>query len=152
MHMQAKDLFVSQDEQEVATLTAGSIGLGGTLKKEHCVISDKRLYHNGVAYVRGGGAIGRATRRDTIELADIHGTSIGTMGNVKLLLFFFLIIPLIMYFCTRIRYMEIHTPGGSIVMEYKWCKMQTLRAFDKKIHLAADAARKVRHAEITAVN
>ena len=148
--MQAKDLFIDAEEREVASLTSGSIGVGNVLKKEYCVISDKRLYHNGVAYAVGGGAT-RGTRQDIIELENINGTSIGTIGDMKLLIFGILtaiigigIIMLIMYFAKRIRYMQIHHPGGSMIMEYKWCKMDTLREFDKQIHLAVDKARKER--------
>ena len=146
--MQASDLFITPNEREIASLSSGSIGIGNMLKKEYCVISDKRLYHNGVAYAVGGG-VTRGTRQDIFELEEIKGTSIGTIGDIKLLIMGILtaiigigLIMILMYFCKRIRYIQIHHPGGSMVMEFKWCKMDTLKEFDKQIHLAADNARK----------
>ena len=145
--MQASDLFITPSEREVASLGAGSIGIGNMLKKEYCVVSDKRLYHNGVAYAVGGG-VTRGTRQDIFELEDINGTSIGTIGDMKLLVFGILtaivgigLIMILMYFCKRIRYMQIHHPGGSMVMEFKWCTMDTLKEFDKQVHLAVENAR-----------
>lgn len=148
--MQATDLFITTDEVEVASLSSGSVGIGNVLKKEYCVISNKRLYHNGVAYAVGAG-VTRGTRQDIVELENINGTSVGTIGDVKLLVFGILfsvigigLIMLLMYFCKRIRYLQIHHPGGSIIMEFKWCKLDTLKAFDKQIHVAVENARWVR--------
>ena len=148
--MQATDLFITTDEAEVASLSSGSIGIGNVLKKEYCVISNKRLYHNGVAYAVGAG-VTRGTRQDIVELENINGTSVGTIGDVKLLVLGILfsvigigLIMILMYFCKRIRYLQIHHPGGSIIMEFKWCKLDTLKQFDKQIHVAVENARWVR--------
>lgn len=148
--MQAKELFIEADEREIQSITSGSVGVGFDLKKEYCVLSNKRLYHKGVSYNPGAG-VSRATRQDVLELADINGTSIATIGNMKLLILGIALLvvligifPLISYFCSRIRCLYIHGPGGTMAMEFKWCKMQTLIDFEKQLHIAADNARKER--------
>jgi len=74
MAITSRDIFVQQNEVELAQLHGAVITPGGNLGANYCVLTDKRVYHKGVTVALG--AKGNISTGETIiDLKNVSGTS-----------------------------------------------------------------------------
>lgn len=168
--MTNKELFFDPNEVEVARLQSGMITTEN-LSRDFCVVSDKRLYHNGKTVTLGVGG-GTAHSESVINLKDITKTGFLT-AHIFAYLFLglsfiigaismaaaleiemeapedFLILGIgilgliftILFFKNPRKVFGVYFGGGSLFFQVKGRSVKELQAFQRALQLAMEKAK-----------
>jgi hypothetical protein len=170
MAITSRDIFVQQNEVELAQLHGAVITPGGNLGANYCVLTNKRVYHKGVSVALG--AKGNISTGETIiDLKNVSGTSfsvrrfpilmvIGILALLGGLVMFFLgdsnggdmmsMLPIgllvfgaifiLLYFICQAKIYTLLYRGGVLSFRASGIPTKALRAFSACVHNALEYA------------
>lgn len=135
---QLNKIFVTQNEQFVSVLGQSYVAsiLQGDISNGVLLLSNERVYQKGRVFNLFGQSF---YSESIINVADITGTRYVQLSNPRLLILFFLIIPLILYFLFRKRLFIIEHPGGYVAVKASWYEPREIREFQKAIYKLQDS-------------
>ena len=147
--------FIEADEYEVGRLASSTFG-GTGINSQHCVLSNKRLYHKGVTLAAGGA--GLQNGENIVNVADITCSGYYIVRHIILLVMGVLMalvlaiagitsevtaltiagliiggIFVLLYFTKQQRIFKVCFGGGMLAFEVKGCSEQSLQTFNRLI-------------------
>lgn len=160
--MVANELFIESDEVLVSELKVANINVAaGTLGKQYCVLSNKRLYHKGGTYVNGTQG-GVQNGENTVDLREVTCSGYYIIRHYLLLVFGILfllgcavggivakvpaliavgavlfIIFLIAFRVKQIRVVKVYFGGGCVAFQAWSASEEALHNFNREIQRAA---------------
>lgn len=106
------DLFFDSTEKEIAFLGNSFLRSrisSGKMKKNSCVLSDKRIYFKGKCYNRSSGHFMKSTEESTVDVKDI--TASGFSSGSRIIFLFLAVIFLIASLCVLVVDMFVRIEG-----------------------------------------
>ena len=158
--LKMREMFIEQDEKSVATLGGkylDNLLATGTISKDTCVVTNKRLYFRGKNYVSA-----KAQKVEFIvDLKDISNTGYMMQSNILLMIFAVLsvlggiaievgteegyafiggiilaLIFVFLYKITRKRFFQVFFPGGALVFSVNKYNINDIKNFHKNLRTA----------------
>lgn len=144
-------IFVDLDEQVQGTLGNG-FGVNilyGNAKKVNAILTDKRLYLEGVLYSGNGSSLMKSTERRIVNVEDITATGlIYEKLSILMIILGIITLPIVIgiifiakAFLSRTTFFFVEYAGGRIQFDAKIVGLSDVADFQKQICRAKDKAR-----------
>lgn len=161
--MATNELFIEPDEYEVGRLGSSQMGTG-SINSQHCILTNKRLYHKGVSFASGAGGLQNGENIINVEEITCSGYYIVRHVLFMILGVFFIAIMgivgivnetmglalvglligglfILIYFVKQQRVFKVFFGGGMLAFEVRGCNEQSLKDFNRQIQQAAGFAK-----------